>query len=170
VKPDGVRVRIADERDAATLAELHRSTAMYAYADIFPADAPPPELAELTDDWTARLGPRRPAGQVCFVATKQNAILGVVIAGPDPGGCSHGHLSRLYVESTQWGRGIGRLLHDDAITHLRAHKFRNATLWVLEANAHARRWYEHLGWRPTGNRLTTYAPGGIDDVQYHRSL
>jgi ribosomal protein S18 acetylase RimI-like enzyme len=170
VDQQGVRVRIADERDASVLAELHRSTAMYAYADIFPPDAPPPEFAELRDDWKSRIGPGRPAAQACFVAAMHSAILGVVIAGPAPGDPSDGHLSRLYVDPTHWGQGIGRLLHHYAIAHLRKHRFRSATLWVLEANAHARRWYEQLGWRPTGNRLTTYAPGGVDDVEYRRSL
>jgi ribosomal protein S18 acetylase RimI-like enzyme len=170
VNQKAVRVRIADERDAPVLAELHRSTAMYAYADIFPADAPPPELAQLINDWTVRIGPSRPAAQACFVAATRSAIVGVVIAGPAPGDPSHGHLSRLYVEPMHWGRGIGRLLHDHAVAHLREHDFRSATLWVLEKNTHARRWYEQLGWRPTGHRLTTFAPGGVDDVGYQRSL
>lgn len=165
-----VIVRFADERDAQMLAELHLSTALYAYADIFPDDAPPPELASLIDDWTARIGPSRPPTQACFVAEDQGSVVGVVIAGPAPGEPSDGHLSRLYVDPADWGKGIGRLLHDHAIAHLREHDFRSATLWVLEANARARRFYERLGWGPTGGRLTTYAPGDVDDVGYQRSL
>lgn len=165
-----VSVRVAAERDAPILAGLHRSVALHAYADIFPADAPPPELAQLITDWTARIGPERPPEQACFVAHAHEAIVGVVCAGPAPDSPSTGHLSRLYVEQTQWGRGIGRLLHDHAIAHLRAHEFASATLWVLEKNHRARRWYERLGWRLTGARVTTYAPAGIDDVGYERSL
>lgn len=89
--------------------------------------------------------------QGCFVAAAQSAIVGVVIAGPGPHDPSKGHLSRLYVDPRHWGKGVGRLLHDHAIAHLREHDFRSATLWVLEANAHARRFYEQLGWRPTDN-------------------
>jgi len=170
VHDESVSVRCADERDAVVLAELHRSTALYAYAEIFPPDAPPPELAPLIDDWIARIGPSRPSEQACFVAADRDEIVGVVIAGPAPSERSVGHLSRLYVDPGHWSRGIGRLLHDNAIAHLREHNFRSGTLWVLEANVRARRFYEQLGWRPTGGRLTTYAPGGIDDVGYQRLL
>jgi ribosomal protein S18 acetylase RimI-like enzyme len=45
-----------------------------------------------------------------------------------------------------------------------------ATLWVLEANSYARKWYERLGWKLSGKRKTTYAPAGIDDVQYRLAL
>src|SRR5439155_21868067 len=146
-------------------ATLHRLTALYAYAGIFPPDAPQPELAQLVDDWTARIGPDCPATQACFVAVA-DAIVGVVVAGPSPRDASCGHLARLYVDPAHWREGIGRQLYDHAIAHLRAHGFRSATLWLLEANTDVRRWYERLGWRPTGDRVTTYAPAGLDHVGY----
>jgi len=48
--------------------------------------------------------------------------------------------------------------------------FPAATLWVLEANAKARSWYERLGWRLSGTRKPMYAPAGIDDVGYRIDL
>jgi hypothetical protein len=49
-------------------------------------------------------------------------------------------------------------------------RFGAATLWVLEGNTRARRWYEDLGWRRTLRRTPTFAPAGIDDVQHRIEL
>jgi ribosomal protein S18 acetylase RimI-like enzyme len=142
---DAVQIRRADERDASALAELHLRTALYAFAHIFPADAPPPELARLTDDWGSRIKAESSAQQVCFVAETEVRAVGVVVAGSDPSQPIRGHLSRLYVDPVWWGRGIGRMLYECGIDHLRHRGFRSATLWVLEGNVRARGWYERLG-------------------------
>lgn len=165
---DVVQIRRADERDACTLAELHLRTALYAYAHIFPADAPRPELARLVDDWQSRIRPGNSAQAVCFVAEAEYDAVGVVAAGLDPHRTTCGQISRLYVDPGRWGQGIGRMLHDRAVDHLRDRGFASASLWVLEGNLRARRWYERLGWQPNGERLTTYAPAGIDDLGYER--
>jgi len=167
---DAVRIRLGGQEDVGVLAALHRSTVLYAYAGIFPPDAPAPELESLIEDWAARIGPGCPVTQACFVAEAHDAIVGVVVAGPDPRAAAGGFLSRLHVDPSRWGTGIGRLLHQHAIAHLRAKEFRRATLWVLEGNVRARRFYEQLGWIPNGRRLTMYAPGGVDDVGYDLAL
>jgi hypothetical protein len=41
---------------------------------------------------------------------------------------------------------------EDALDDLRAAGFGRATLWVLEANARGRGFYEHTGWAPDGVR------------------
>ncbi len=161
---------MADVTDVPAVARLHRYTALVAFADIFPADAPPPDPARLIDEWTTRIEAPPSEGQACFVAQDGSEIVGVIVAGRGPRDATYGHLSRLYVDPPRWGTGIGRTLYECGMTHLRAQNLRTATLWVLEANVHARAWYERLGWRLTTDRLTTYAPAGIDDVGYERSL
>jgi ribosomal protein S18 acetylase RimI-like enzyme len=123
-----------------------------------------PTLAGLKGDWADRLA--APAPHRVFVALRDARLVGVVAAGPDPDDGTVGHLSRLYVTPSSWGRGIGRALHDRALAHLRAQTFREATLWVLEANHRARAWYERLGWTPTDARKPTYAPANIYDLAY----
>jgi GNAT superfamily N-acetyltransferase len=153
---------------AGRIAQLHLATALEAYAGIFPPEAPPPTLAALTADWAARLA--APPPHLVLVAEEDASLVGVVAAGPDPDDEAAGHLSRLYVTPPSWGRCIGRSLHDRALAHLRAQSFREATLWVLEANHRARTWYERLGWTPTDARKPTYAPAGINDIAYRRPL
>jgi ribosomal protein S18 acetylase RimI-like enzyme len=163
-------IRSAETSDVEAVAALHRRTALFAFAHIFPAGAPQPELRQLIVDWTSRIGSDRWSKQSGFVAETDGGVIGVVVAGPVRDAHICGHVSRLYVDPDHWRQGIGTMLHHRALAHLRLHDFRRATLWVLEANTRARAWYEHLGWRLNGERLTTYAPAGIDDVGYERSL
>lgn len=163
-------IRAADREEGRALAALQLRTALYAYADIFPAQAPPPTLAELAEQWSSWLSPAGPPNRAALVADVDATMVGVVMGGPDPADETLGHLSRLYVEPAQWGRGIGRALHDACLAHLVHHGCARATLWVLERNQRVRSWYERMGWEPTGERKPVYAPGGIDDVGYRLVL
>jgi ribosomal protein S18 acetylase RimI-like enzyme len=151
-----VAIRVADPDDTESLARLHLRVAVHAYRDIFPPDAPQPELVHVVALWTKRID------ECAFVAEIDGAIVGGVAAG-------EGELSGLYVDTEQWGSGIGTQLHDRVLLHLREHGHRVATLWVLERNVRARQWYERLGWCANGGRITTYAPG-VDELSYERPL
>ena len=144
--------------------------ALHAFADIFPSDAPPPSFEEDLARWRYWLGPDFRQGRRAYVArTSVGEVVGVVLAGPDPDERTVGHLARLYVDPEHWGQGVGTQLYTVAVADL-ASRFAEATLWVLEANRRARAWYERLGWRLTPKRKATYAPAGIDDVQYRIAL
>jgi ribosomal protein S18 acetylase RimI-like enzyme len=167
-------VRLADRREADQLARLHRNAAIAGYRDIFPVEAPPPSYEEVLAQWEHWLGPDWERGRRAFVAAVASEAgarpVGVVLAGPDPSDDALGHLARLYVEPDEWGRGIGTQLYRVAIDYMVEVGFSAATLWVLEANARARSWYERLGWSATGERKTVYAPASIDDVRYRLRL
>jgi ribosomal protein S18 acetylase RimI-like enzyme len=169
---DGVEVTVrrAHRDEASTLTALHHRTALSAFRDIFPSDAPLPSFEEDLARWQHWLGPDADHGRSCYVASAAGGQpVGVVLAGPDPDEPFVGHLARLYVDPDLWGHGIGTALYDVAIADLAA-RFTEATLWVLEDNVRARGWYERLGWQLTPLRKATYAPAGVDDVQYRITL
>lgn len=165
-----VVVRLADRGSARELTALHRASAHTGFAHIFPADAPPPSFDEDLARWQHWLGEDWEQGRRAYVAVTEGRAVGVVLAGPDPEDPGVGHLARLYVHPEAWGQGIGSRLHEVALRDLTGRGFTEATLWVLEGNRRARDWYERLGWTQTERRKTTYAPAGIDDVQYRLAL
>jgi GNAT superfamily N-acetyltransferase len=57
-----------------------------------------------------------------------------------------GEVPAIYVEPSAMGKGVGRELLEEATAELRLAGFTRATLWVLEANERARRFYENEGW------------------------
>jgi GNAT superfamily N-acetyltransferase len=163
-------IELADRAAAAELAALNLRTAVRGYGHIFPPEAPPPTLDELTGMWEHWLGDDWDRGRRAFVARAGSTTIGVVLTGPDEQRPKLGHLARLYVEPARWGDGIGRRLYAAAHEQLRRDSFPAATLWVLEANEKARAWYERLGWRATGDRKTVYEPTGIIDLEYRVEL
>jgi GNAT superfamily N-acetyltransferase len=58
----------------------------------------------------------------------------------------------LYVDPGSWGAGYGAALDAAVREDLGEHGFPDATLWVLEANERARRFYEREGWALDGGR------------------
>ena len=155
-------LRSAEPDEAGVIAALHLRTVLVAYANIFPPDAPPPTVRELTDDWRARLGASR-----VFAAIDDGTLVGVVVAGAYEGA---GQLSRLHVDPMRWGEGIGRALYDRCIADIELSGHHDITLWVLERNVRARSWYERLGWIDTGRRAPVYEPAAINDALYRLTL
>jgi ribosomal protein S18 acetylase RimI-like enzyme len=102
-------------------------------------------------------------------------VTGVIIAGADEAQPTVGQLSRLYVDPEFWGSGIGRRLFHTGVAHLTIRGFPQARLWVIEGNLRARRWYERMGWTPTGERKPSCegaftCSAGIEDVRYSLPL
>jgi len=152
--PAMIRPATVDDVDA--FVSMKNDAWRWAYADILPAE----HLATLTIEeqagwWRARLAEPDPTGDVVFVAVDGEGVVGVAGAEPsrdDDAGPSTGELGMLYLRPDHVGQGLGRALHDRALGALRDAGFDRATLWVLEANARGRGFYEHLGWTPDGTR------------------
>jgi ribosomal protein S18 acetylase RimI-like enzyme len=172
-----VLLRAARPEDAEELARLNVRTALFAYSHIFPPEAPPPTHEELVAMWDRWLGPDHALGRRGFVAEADGGadggeVVGSVLGGPDLelGEPGVGHLARLNVAPERWAEGIGRRLYDTAMASMVEAGLVEATLWVLEHNHRARRWYERLGWELTDVRKVLFAPADIFDVRYRIRL
>jgi GNAT superfamily N-acetyltransferase len=143
------RIRAATPDDARPIAEVHVASWREAYRDVLPADflerlsvdeREAQRLAILTD-------PEERSGTV--VAETDRGIVGFAVfcrsrdedAGPDTG-----EIPAIYVAPDLVGTGVGRALFGAALDGLREAGYSRATLWVLEANERARRFYERAGW------------------------
>jgi GNAT superfamily N-acetyltransferase len=138
----GPRIRRATVADAGALASVHLKTVLVAYAAIIPPDAPPPTKQSLVDEWKAAF--QDPSFKA-FLAEDHGKPVGTVALRTDPDFVGFGQLRRLYVLPDRWGRGAGSALHDAASAALEGDGYRKAGLWVLEANARARHFYEPGG-------------------------
>jgi ribosomal protein S18 acetylase RimI-like enzyme len=78
-------------------------------------------------------------------------------------------LYALYVRPAWWSTGTGRALMDQVLTGLSAAGFRYITLWVLEDNARARRFYEQAGFAPDDARHLL-GDFGVTEIRYRRGL
>ncbi len=80
-------------------------------------------------------------------------------------------MTSIYLHPSSWGTGAGRALMTAGLGHLDAAGFGRATLWVLDGNKRARRFYEHGGWRSDGTTKRDDRWGfTLTEVRYLRPL
>jgi ribosomal protein S18 acetylase RimI-like enzyme len=79
-------------------------------------------------------------------------------------------LYAIYVLPGYWSGGAGRALMAEVISRAKAAGYPAITLWVLQENDRARRFYERAGFRVTGQSLALDWLGGIAEVEYARDL
>jgi ribosomal protein S18 acetylase RimI-like enzyme len=65
-----------------------------------------------------------------------------------------GEIDAIYVLPSAWGEGVGRRLMGAALARLAEAEFVQVTLWVLDSNIRARRFYEIAGWLADGAQKT----------------
>ncbi|MFI5842030.1 GNAT family N-acetyltransferase [Catenuloplanes sp. NPDC051500] len=114
-----------------------------------------------------------PSGTLVLIQVNGGKPIGFVSYGPSRTGSPSGagEIYAIYVLPQHQGGGGGRMLMAAALDALAAAGFDRATLWVLDGNARARRFYEHGGWRPDGAVQRDETRGfPLDEVRYARAL
>jgi GNAT superfamily N-acetyltransferase len=145
-----VQVRIATAEDAAGIAAVQERGWQAAYRHVFPAEELDRGGFIHADRWSERIT-HPPAGWSTFVAEHEGEIVGFTSVGPSRDEAGIGELYAIYIDPAHWSRGTGRALIEQAEQQLRA-EYTEVTLWVLEDNPRARRFYERAGWTFDGGR------------------
>jgi GNAT superfamily N-acetyltransferase len=170
-----MRVRRADIGDAAAIALVHVRSWQVAYRGLVPQDyldGLDPEDRRRT--WERGLATRQWPRSGTVVAEDDDGVVGFVYIGPsqdDDCGPATGQVGALYSLSTVWGTGVGRALMTEALARLAEAGYTEATLWVLDTNARARRFYEAAGWKPDGAVMVDESRGfPLSEVRYRRTV
>jgi len=167
-----VHIRLATVDDAAALAIVHVRTWQVAYRGQVPQDyldaLDPAQRRQMWEQW---LRDADPLTSTLALRDAAGAVIGfVTVSGsrdPDADPQVMGEVKAIYVLPERWGEGGGRLLMEAGLRKLADAGFHAATLWVLEANRQARRFYEAGGWRPDGAAKTDEIRGfPLVEVRY----
>ncbi|KAA1251919.1 GNAT family N-acetyltransferase [Mycobacterium simiae] len=165
-------VRTAVPADAYAVARVHLRSWRWAYPGLIDQDY----LDKLTPEvFTARYTFGRIGVQL---PTTLVAVDGLTVRGFATTGLSrhpdlpnYGELMAIYVDPAHAGTGIGRLLITAARGRLRRVGVMHASLWVLDGNVRARRFYERDGWCFDGTRRREIiGASAVDEVRYRRTL
>ena len=160
-----MRVRDAVPADAEAIAAVHVRAWQVAYAHVFP----PERLAAL--DQATRARRWREGLESGWNALVIDDASGFVSVGPSRDVDGEGELYAIYVDPEHWGTGRGRVLMDAALEALREDGFEEATLWVLDDNPRARRFYEAAGWTLDGAvKEDEHLDTPVREVRYRISL
>ena len=165
----GTLIRRAVPEDAVGIARVHVGSWRETYRGILP-DA---LLDGLSEEARVRLWDgllARGEGDE-FVAVSGDGILGFASGGPQRdaglrGAGFEGEVLAIYLLRAAQGRGIGRALMGAVADAVAARGMRGLALWVLEANAPARGFYERMGGVAVGEKVERRGEAALREVAY----
>jgi GNAT superfamily N-acetyltransferase len=150
-----MRIRQAEPADAEAIAVIHVRAWQTAYRGLIPQgylDAL--DSGERQCVWRRRLAETHWPKSGTLVAETDGHVIGFArlcaTRDEDEDPATVGEIAAIYLTTEIWGTGVGRRLMSAALETLARAGYREATLWVLETNARARRFYEAGGWRGDG--------------------
>ena len=169
-------IRAATREDARSIAEVHVASWREAYSELIDLDA----VGESMDvdarerSWAERIPLVGAEGFRTWVAESDGRIVGFSFTQPteddDLNPLEIAELVALYLAPDHLGVGVGKALLDRAVAGMRSQGFLQATLWVLEENARAIRFYRREGWRPDGTRSACFRVMGAPAVRFRFPL
>ena len=166
-------IRIAKERDAHAIAIIHVASWQKIYRGHIP-DVILNNLSinEREEKWLALIK----NNVRILVIELANLMVGFASIGPsrdpdsDPTKC--GEISAIYFHPDFWRQGLGKRLCKKAFSELEEMGFSEVTVWVLKENELARKFYEKMGFKDTGDIKTDEYDKGVilNEIRYRKKL
>ncbi|WP_432136101.1 MULTISPECIES: N-acetyltransferase family protein [unclassified Streptomyces] len=167
-----MQIRQARPVDASAVAGVYVRSWQAAFAGLVPQhylDAMDPSRE--TSEWETRITEARWPSSGVLVAETEAGIVGLASFGPSQDIPVTAEVGTLYAMPQVWGTGIGKQLMLAALAALGQADYTQATLWVLEDNARARRFYEAAGWGADGTAVEDSTGGAsLSKLRYRRPL
>jgi GNAT superfamily N-acetyltransferase len=170
-----VTVRPAVVGDARAIAQIHVDGWRAAYRGQMP-DAFLDSLSvdRRAEDRRRDLATPRSPEHRTWAAEEGGRLVAFAITGPsrDPRAPSDvAELFAIYVDPARWGTGDGRSLLAHVLADLRGRGRTAVTLWVLDGNARARRFYEAAGFAcDGGEKLEPFGGATLREIRYRLAL
>ena len=141
-------IRNIEEQDVRRVAEIHVRTWQVAYKDILPQKMLDNlSIEQREESWRKKFLSQ--GSRSNYVLEVSGDIRGWISVGPsrdeDANEKNISELYGIYLDPRFYGIGYGTKLWHEARRHLRAENFYEITLWVLDANERARKFYEKIG-------------------------
>ena len=169
-------IRPARIEDAAQIARVHVQSWQGAYQSLLPqAYLDSLDPAQRVGRWESALSETDWSRDGTLVADAGGSLFGFISYGParddDADHKRVGEILAIYLMPAAWGKGSGRQLMGVALERLIEAGFDQVTLWVLDSNIRARRFYEAGGWSADGAVKQDESYGfPMTEVRYRRPL
>ena len=170
-----MHVRPAEEGDARSVAQVH----VRSWQEASRGQVPESYLAGLSVDqrepiWQGILAQTAWPATGTLLLVKDEEVIGFAHISPTRDHHSRpnvGEITAIYLAPQHWGQGGGQLLIEGALSALREAGFDEATLWVLDTNERAQRFYRAGGWVADGAAKVDESRGfPLRELRYRRPL
>ena len=166
-----MKIRRALAADAEAVGRIHVESWNVAYRGIMPDDViARTDLAYRTAFWAERIAD--PEWPVYLIEAHGQGVAFcqmIPTRDSDDDATRVGHITSLHVLPDLRGHGYGRALMDHVLQEFRRRGFVEVTLWVLEENRNARKFYEKHGFQLDGG-TRRYPRTGVPEVRYRIRL
>lgn len=164
-------IRYADISDAKELAKIHSSSWKIAYKGIVPDEVLENITLEKRQKYFEKaLSDGLEEDAIIF---KDNEAVGLICIGK----CrdkdkteTYGEIWGIYLLPEYWKMGIGSKLINWGLNELNKRKYKKVTLWVLEENINARRFYERVGFKHDGTVKEINIGKKLNEYRYEKVL
>ncbi|MBE5810259.1 MAG: GNAT family N-acetyltransferase [Clostridiales bacterium] len=161
-----MNIREAASQDALLISRLIAQSWRGAYQDILD----PAYLSRLPEEyWLPTMRSWLESGRMYgFIAEEDGAPIGCVIygRGRDEDHADWGEIASLYVLPERMRHGVGTSLLETALAALQAEGFDRVYLWAIAEYTRGLRFYQHHGFRATGERVSyKLGSGDVTDVR-----
>ncbi len=160
------QIRLAAPDDAQRSADIHGRSWMFAYGDIVGKDLIERYNARWPFVWEKMIENNT---DTHYVITENNTTVGFLSINPSrdadaPDGMFE--LTGLYLDPDHIGKGYGKQAMEWAKHEASARGYTAMSLWVLDQNNRAKRFYEKAGFIPDGSKKNS----GLGDTQEERYI
>ena len=166
-----MKIRRALAADAEAVGRIHVESWNVAYRGIMPDDViARTDLAYRMQFWAERIAD--PEWPVYLIEAHGQGVAFcqmIPTRDSDDDATRVGHITSLHVLPDLRGHGYGRALMDHVLQEFRRRGFVEVTLWVLEENRNARRFYEKFGFRLDGGSRRN-SRTNVPEVRYRIGL
>jgi ribosomal protein S18 acetylase RimI-like enzyme len=166
-----ITIRNADINDCKELGIIHCESWKVAYRGIVPDS--------ILDDMSAEKSEKRFYNSFIqglgenVIILNDSQIVGFMCLGKcrdEDVDSSFGEIWGIYLLPSFWGQGIGTMLIQRGINELRSRGYSKISLWVLEENMNARRFYEKSGFVHDGTVKEINIGKPLNEYRYVKDI
>jgi len=145
------KIRRADVNDARILGEIHSQSWKVAYKGIVPDSVLDNINADKRQKYFEKALSEK--GEEDTLIFKDDKAVGFMCIGKcrdEDKDDTYGEIWGMYLLPEYWNQGIGTYLINYGLNELKSRNYKKVTLWVLEENINARKFYEKIGFKHDG--------------------
>ncbi|MBA2304686.1 MAG: GNAT family N-acetyltransferase [Acidobacteria bacterium] len=146
--------------DVPNVLAVQQPGAVLGLAEVFPQNRYPFPRDVIAQRWIEEIAM---PGIDCLVVLRAGAVVGFAAARED-------EFSHFGIAVEYWGTGIAQDAHDAVLDRMRARDVQRAWLRVFTGNRRGRRFYEKLGWIPSGDPSHSAFPPYAELLRYERHV
>jgi RimJ/RimL family protein N-acetyltransferase len=146
--------------DVDAVLDVQEPGAILGLASVFPQDAFPFPRDSVGERWQREIADPT---VYCYVVSLGDAVAGFAAT-------KHDEFLHFGIAPEHWGSGLATQAHNAVVDRLARQGFSRGWLTVFTDNRRGRRFYEKLGWEPTGQRTRSSFPPYPELLRYDRQI